>query len=687
MQAGETYYARPPPLPLSFDDLPVPGHWIDIPSPPPPVVAPSAFVAPGTGTFSTGPSLMPPMGKFPSRTRSGKRGSTTQEPPTLSGFQQLKSLSVLDIDNLDLVAELKACVRNSTSTLTELYLSFSDNLALQARRPSPDSDLDDSDPDDEFQVVPASQSSNFDANGPAKVFRSQEERILQEAVLGKVFDVEPFIAKKSQLHQNPREVAYAEGNGQAAERTGDTSDPRHEFVSSLKNVSMRLMSHINGTRHFSSAQQEILDVIEKAAKKYVDSFEITAHRPDSPSGVNSPETKDGQEQQEYGNDELHEANVTNSSDSNGKTRSKSNMEDSSPEDIEIEHMHTVEDLDDETDDQPTQRSEGERSEAQKAPISTEAAEPNSSNQSPTPVPDLTSEANSDMTTPRAQQANNETTRSRLGPFQVELDAFAQQLAQMRAERENVDLDQVHETEAQVQELARRIVDIHGREKMAEDEMQVARRSMDDYIRATRGIALETLAIQLVPVKASVLSRAIDLRCIRSLTLLNVGNQTPIWTLFTKENKTAPLALRSVFTDSVSTSFLTCLSQLDELHDLFMLERNAKYKPESFAPRTTVTIDQIRRLVLKKHMLTLKRLMIKDETNSTSWDANQKAMILICNRGVQLEELAISMNIYAVVSHDALNYLPVPALTKPRIARLYAIFCWADQSQSHQYSSL
>lgn len=258
---------------------------------------------------------------------------------------------------------------------------------------------------------------------------------------------------------------------------------------------------------------------------------------------------------------------------------------------------------------------------------------------------------------------------------------------MRAERENVDLDQVHETEAQVQELARRIVDIHGREKMAEDEMQVARRSMDDYIRATRGIALETLAIQLVPVKASVLSRAIDLRCIRSLTLLNVGNQTPIWTLFTKENKTAPLALRSVFTDSVSTSFLTCLSQLDELHDLFMLERNAKYKPESFAPRTTVTIDQIRRLVLKKHMLTLKRLMIKDETNSTSWDANQKAMILICNRGVQLEELAISMNIYAVVSHDALNYLPVPALTKPRIARLYAIFCWADQSQSHQYSSL
>lgn len=179
--------------------------------------------------------------------------------------------------------------------------------------------------------------------------------------------------------------------------------------------------------------------------------------------------------------------------------------------------------------------------------------------------------------------------------------------------------------------------------------EAARRSMEAYARETRGLSLESLSIHLVPVKASVLSRGVDLTHVRQLTLLNVGNQAPVWSLLAKEGRTRRLALRSVFTDHVTTAFLSCMAQLPELHDLFVLERSAKHRPESFAPRTTTTIVQIWRLVLRRHVATLRRLMIKDETMGPRWDVGEKTMVLLCTRGALLEELALSMNIHAVVS--------------------------------------
>jgi hypothetical protein len=171
--------------------------------------------------------------------------------------------------------------------------------------------------------------------------------------------------------------------------------------------------------------------------------------------------------------------------------------------------------------------------------------------------------------------------------------------------------------------------------------------ISEYVRTTRGLTLESLAIHLVPVRASVLSRAVDLGVLKRLTLLNVGAQAPVWSLLAKENKSQPLALTDIFTDNVTPQFVMCVSQLKEVRELFLLERSPKYKPESFAPKTTVSIDQIRRIVLRKHMATLKRLMIKCD-NGPQWDVDEKTMLLICNRGANLEEMAISMGIRAVV---------------------------------------
>ncbi|CAG7564784.1 unnamed protein product [Fusarium equiseti] len=674
LQAGDTYYMMPPPLPLTLDDLPPAStHWADIPPPPPPGPPPAMFTAPLAGPMSSLPliSSPPPLlstSKQFSKSKANKRDPTAQEPPTLSGFKMLKSLSVLDIDSLDLATELKTCIRNSSSTLTELHLSLSDSLALQARRPPPDSDPDDSDVDDEFQVVPVSQNTSFDASGPAKNFRSQEERKLQEGILGRIFDVEPFIVKKPALNQSPREAATSQEEGQEVENNENSEDPREEFVSSLRSVSTRLMTQLNGTRDISTVQQDILDVIEKAARKYVDSGESSSQQPNDSSENPTVVSKNGEPSS--GNGQASSGPADTSKSPSIFDRKESN-DDLSPDDIEIDHLDTVDDVEIESDGQQAKEAEGQQvkpKESEKVDASSSSVA-NLNDQDTNSNTVSATELDKVDTNLAAQRVNYESLLLELQQLQDENDAFIQQIKAMSIQGTVGELQQFKDSVTQLKQLGQRTERVRGAIKttyleIKEIEDQVlgksqingsekSQRSIDEYLRDTRGIALETLGIHLVPVKASVLSRAIDLKCIKNLTLLNVGNQAPIWTLLSKENKVSPLALRSVFTDNVSTAFLNCMSQLEELHDLFLLERSAKHKPESFAPRTTVTIDQIRRSVLKKHMHTLKRLMIKDESNSSGWDANQKAMILICSRGVQLEELALSMNIHAV--HAFMQY--------------------------------
>ncbi|KAL2126664.1 hypothetical protein VTI74DRAFT_434 [Chaetomium olivicolor] len=147
------------------------------------------------------------------------------------------------------------------------------------------------------------------------------------------------------------------------------------------------------------------------------------------------------------------------------------------------------------------------------------------------------------------------------------------------------------------------------------------REMREYLRTTRGPPLESLSIYLIPVKASVLSRAVDLWVLRRLTLLNVGVQAPIWSFLLTKNTNAPLPLREIFTHNVLLTFLKLVNFLKEVHKLFLLERGPKSKPESFAPRRTTTIDHIRRLALKKHPSTLRKLRIKNLAD-TAWDVNE-----------------------------------------------------------------
>ncbi|KAI9167128.1 hypothetical protein HJFPF1_03252 [Paramyrothecium foliicola] len=706
MQAGESYYVPPPPLPVSViaqSQPPAPTslhHWYDMPplSPGPP----GSSVLPPPATSPPVPAGPPPAlvapSKSLSRSRASKRGLTAREPSTLSGFKSLQSLAVLDIDNLDIVPELRTCMKQSSSTLTELQLSLSDSLAMQARKPPPDSEPDDSDVDDEFQVVPASQNTSYDATGPAKAFRAQEERKIQEAVLGRIFDVEPYLNKKPHLRPKPNDASGndekpVQGNGMP---DGNAKDAREEFVSSIKGVSTKLMCLLNGSRDFSISQQDILDTIEKAARKYVASGDLPSADPRPPaqsssgnaessssSGESSLRTNGAQAATSANADgntsqsshDIDKSTLVSGSGENGSSLLVNGTLGQPGEDVDITHADSTEDVSDDANEQQQQSPDSQNITKEDAASQQNIASGSVESQKESPVAKTSAAASAVEHAVAAlseHRVHLDTLVSKIHLFQSQAEVLGMKIQELQAVggADAEVLAQLRTVESQLRSFNRSIETMQGQIKACQAEIEAAesqipsewlgtgasemtRRRMDDYVRDTRGFALESLSIHLIPVKASVISRAIDLRCLKQLTLLNVGNQVPIWTYLTKENKVHPLALRSVFTDNVSNAFLTCMSQLDELHELFLLERGAKHKPESFAPRSSTTIDQIRRLVLKKHMMTLKRLMIKDESNGPSWDANEKTMILICSRGVRLEELAVSMNIHAV--HAFMQY--------------------------------
>ncbi|PNP52868.1 hypothetical protein THARTR1_06709 [Trichoderma harzianum] len=679
MQAGDSYYVQPPPLPVSIDPHPQPestNHWGGIPPlaplsllpPPPPGVVPPVVSGPP-------PSLLPPSSKSAPKNKTGKRVTGAKEPSTFSGFKNLQSLSVLDIENLNIVSELNACIKNSSSTLTELQLSFSDGLASRARKPPPDSDADDSDVEDEFQVLPATQNNNG-SSFDSKSYRVYEERRLQEAVLGKIFQL------FSPPPGAPRKADAVESEQEDDKKSPEasTTDVREAFIESIKNASTKLMTITSGSSTFSATAQDMLDTIAKAARNYVDSVEtsaLTGGQPnpqnqeaastttnavsqDASSTATDEPTATSPPLKEVAEDPAAKAiETTMPSESSSSKAPKKASSDASPEDIDIAHIEVLGDVFEETEDSnlpdgtDSKPVEGDTSEA-------EPGQTGSSSGSATPMPAADaavapSKTTDNATPSSAHKVNLENLMTKLDSFRNQTEAIGKKINNLHAQGSAIDHTQIKDADAQLRGFSAMVTDLQNEIQVIEEEMDESERraagvnttSMSDYVRRTRGLMLTSLSIYLIPVKASVLSQTINLSCLRQITLLNVGDQAAIWSLFTKANKVRPLPLRSIFTDHVCNQFLVFASQLEEIHDLFLLERSPKSKPETLSMPSFANMDQIRRLVLKKHIGKLRRLMIKDEASGTRWDCNEKTMILICTQGRKLEELALSMNIQAV----------------------------------------
>ena len=185
-------------------------------------------------------------------------------------------------------------------------------------------------------------------------------------------------------------------------------------------------------------------------------------------------------------------------------------------------------------------------------------------------------------------------------------------------------------------------------KSADEEMR-------DYVRATHGLQLEEVSLYLIPLKASVLARALDLNVLKRITLLNVGPQDPFWLLLSRlQNNSAQIAFTAVHTDNVSSPFLDFLKTFDGLKDLFLLERSPKSEADAASTKPAIDITAIRKIALRKHIRTLKRLLIRNDNDDT-WDLDANSIRFLSQKGAGLVELAISLNMKHLVSRDGKRF--------------------------------
>lgn len=178
-------------------------------------------------------------------------------------------------------------------------------------------------------------------------------------------------------------------------------------------------------------------------------------------------------------------------------------------------------------------------------------------------------------------------------------------------------------------------------------------AMQAYIRATHGLHLEELSLEWVPLKASIVARALDLSVLRRLTLLEVGPQDAFWTLLVRlQSATQITAFKSIHTDNVSLPFAKFLATFEGLEELFMLERNKKQAADSEL-ESTVPISVIRKGALRKHMPTLQRLSLRNERNE-QWDVDPKTLRCLALKGTKIKELAFSLSLKTYVCFPVLH---------------------------------
>lgn len=193
-----------------------------------------------------------------------------------------------------------------------------------------------------------------------------------------------------------------------------------------------------------------------------------------------------------------------------------------------------------------------------------------------------------------------------------------------------------------------LVDVNPKKEHSPEE------AMQMWIRERHGYQLEEIKLYWVPMRAGILSRALDLAVLRRITLLNCGSQDGFWMILAGfQSRQGSIGLKSIHTDNVSKSFLKFLKTFGGLTELFMHERTKKIDTDASSSHAKVGITEIRQQALRKHLKTLERLMIKNETDS-SWDLDSITIMLLSNKGSNLLELAISLGAKQFVGHSVVS---------------------------------
>ena len=613
----------------------------------------------------------------------------TPNPPTISGFKNLKTLAVLDMDTLEYIPEIKQAIDNSAKSLTKLKISFSEQLARAARKPPAPVDVtDDSDVEmDEFgnglapPPPPPPIASSDDGSGPQKTLAAQEAKKEQEAVLGKIFGIETIATKKD---KDAKDAKDADGTATPVDDV-DVEEAKFEkdgqrFIRNILLISKKLMTSMNPNR--TQQQKEALEIIEKAAKKYVEEKKAEEDekkekakelaKKDGKSGESSDAKKSDEakpaDEKSKGMEKEDEEGPSLFDDKDEEKKEKTEVADdaANPDDINVEEPEMVvdekdlEDAIESGDDAPQITWQELENLVAKYAKEYEAGE-------------LGADETSlylNVLAPALSISPADTTHFNKCVADAEIRKAAYEFQTMVEARKKTESEEkLRDTVVDETEQLEKLMLEHAISNSTRDEKEVAeqmkevlaagtdmeliKKAMGNYVRSTRGLQLKTLAIYLIPIKASTLSKAIDIRCLNRITLLNVGPQSAFWTHMEKENALLPLPLQNIQTDNVSASFLKFVEKMQKCTELFMLERNTKVEIYSTAPKSGVTIGQIRK-ALRDKWPCLKRLVIRNESDYT-WDANERFLETLCRRGTNLEELGIAFSSKGVVSTSILLY--------------------------------
>lgn len=602
----------------------------------------------------------------------------TPNPPTVSGFKNLRTLAVLDMDTLEYIPEIKQAIDNSAKSLIKLKISFSEQLARAARKPPAPVDVtDDSDVEmDEFgnslapPPPPPPIASSDDGSGPQRTLAAQEAKKEQEAVLGKIFGLETTAPKKD------KDAKDADGAATPVIDDVDVEEAKFEkegqrFIRNILLISKKLMTSMNPNR--TQQQKEALEIIEKAAKKYVEEKKAEEDekkekvkdlaKKDGKSGESSDAKKsdDSKAAPGKGKEKEDEEGPSLFDDNDEEKKEKTEVADdaANPDDINVEEPEMVvdekdlEDAIESGDDAPQitwQKLEDLVAKYAKEYEAGELAADEISLYQNVLAPALgispadTTHFNRCVADVEIRKAAYEFQTMVEARKKTESEEELRDTVEEAEQPEKLMLEQaIHNSTQDEKEVAEQMKKVLA----ASTDMESIKREVGKYIRSTRGLQLKTLAIYLIPIKASTLSKAIDIRCLNRITLLNVGPQSAFWTHMEKENAILPLPLEKIQTDNVSASFLKFVEKVQKCTELFMLERNTKVEIYSTAPKSGVTIGQIRK-ALRNKWSGLKRLVIRNESDY-SWDANERFIETLCRRGTNLEELGIAFSSKGVVS--------------------------------------
>lgn len=564
----------------------------------------------------------------------------------LSHFSGLKSLAVLDIDNLDYVPELAQSIRSCSSSMKSLKLSISDRLALKARGKSVNdvSDSDSTSETDDFQVnapnippppppvfidpPPVAATSSASASNTHEI---RGARAAQESVLAQIFGLGEIESQQRSDQVLEEAVLSVDQKVQVNTNLRSRGEEERNFLNVLRQLSRSLSTAIsNGSG--PSRSLKTLELIDNVTSRYLERTGQKAELTGKATGL----TSGGSSQVQASSEESQMAKYM-----------KDTSELPAKMGIHTNHPITPHHAEDTVIPAFSETEQGYSSIRTTGFMETQdKGDDGLSAIVDLEHPDDVEGTGEDQEFLEGDEADDKDGKVNANPDHVS-----------EASPKDEELEQEHDARqkrkiSKGKEPVRELKD--GGISAKTDSKPKVNQSLEEYIRSTHGIPLENLSIHLIPVKATVLCRAVDPFSLRHLSLLNVGPQRVLWTMLDKLRRIQPLQLTSVHTDNVTAAFLTFINALDQVTELFMFEPSTRARVESFAPRTTVKMEDIRQKILIKHTKHLRRLVIRNDEDQ-SWALGATAVRFLASNGSNLIELAIGLTSTSYVGSPILYF--------------------------------